>query len=126
LRRRAGPTITYTYDADGNRTSQTSGGVTTTSTINDMDEVTQAGATTYGYDPDGNLITATAGGSTTTFTYNDQSQLAGVSGPVRNVRVPVRLAWKPVGRDGEPSADVVPRRPDGLGERGGAVWAGRV
>ena len=76
-----GPTRTYTYDADGNRTSQTSGGVTTISTINNMDEVTQAGGTTYVYDADGNLVTATAGGSTTTYSYNDQSQLTGVSGP---------------------------------------------
>ena len=75
------PTITYTYDADGNRTSETDGGVTTISMINNMDEVTQAGATTYGYDADGNLVTATAGGSTTTYSYNDQSQLTGVSGP---------------------------------------------
>ncbi len=76
-----GPTITYSYDADGNRTSQTSGGVTTTSTINNMDEVTQTGATSYGYNADGDLITATAGGSTTTYSYNDQSELTGVSGP---------------------------------------------
>ncbi len=76
-----GPTITYSYDADGNRTSETVGGVTTAYTINDMDEVTQAGATTYGYDADGNLVSATAGGSTTTYAYNDQNQLTGVSGP---------------------------------------------
>ncbi len=76
-----GPTITYTYDADGNRTSETEGGVTTAYTINDMDEVTAAGATTYGYDPDGDLLSATDGGSTTTYSYNDESQLTGVSGP---------------------------------------------
>ncbi len=74
-----GQLIAYTYDANGNRTSETVDGVTTTSTFNNMNEVTQAGATAYAYNADGDRISSSTGGSTTTYTYNAQNQMTGDS-----------------------------------------------
>ncbi len=55
----------YTYDAAGNRTSETVPGllgtVTTTSTFNDADQLTARGNVTYSYDDNGNQTGSSAG-----------------------------------------------------------------
>jgi RHS repeat-associated protein len=77
--------LQYVYDAVGNRVSQTINGVTTTYSVNNVNEYTSsitAGiTTTYSYDADANLISQATGGDTTTYTFNDLSQLMAVSGP---------------------------------------------
>jgi RHS repeat-associated protein len=78
---RPGRTLAYTYDAAGNRTSVTDNGVTTTYTVNELNQVTAAGATTYTYDADGNRLTTTDASGTTTYTWNDLDQLTGASSP---------------------------------------------
>ena len=61
--------ITYTYDAEGNRTSVIDSAAGTESyATNDGDQYTTAGAETLTYDRDGRLITRTAGGVTTSYT----------------------------------------------------------
>ena len=49
-----GRTITYAYDADGNRTSVIDSGTTTDYVANDLDQYTSAGTTTFTYDANGN------------------------------------------------------------------------
>jgi RHS repeat-associated protein len=74
-----GRTITYQYDAAGNRVAVTDSGVTTDYTTNNMDQYTTVGNTSYKYDGAGNLISQTdTTGVGTTYGYNDQGQLASV------------------------------------------------
>ena len=63
----------YLYDADGNRTSQTINGATTTSTFNTADENTTTG---YTYDADGNL---TATPTLSTLAYNTFNQTTAIT-----------------------------------------------
>jgi RHS repeat-associated protein len=63
-------TTTYSYDADGRRTSSGS----TTETWNAANQLTGftngSGTTTYTYDGDGNRVSATSGSSVTGFSYD--------------------------------------------------------
>ncbi|GHJ47278.1 hypothetical protein Cs7R123_46200 [Catellatospora sp. TT07R-123] len=87
-------TRTITYDAAGNPVTQTlPGGITTTTTYDDMGQVTAqtgtgAEATTanrsYGYDLAGRLTTLSGPGGSNTLTYNDRGQLGSVTGPTGN------------------------------------------
>jgi RHS repeat-associated protein len=65
----------YSYDGNGNRTSQTINGSTTTLTFNNASEISGTG---YGYDANGNQ-TSRAGGMT--FTLNEKDQTASISPP---------------------------------------------
>jgi RHS repeat-associated protein len=76
-----GTTITYQYDAAGNRVAVTDNGVTTNYTTNNMNEYTKVGSTTYMYDKDGNLISSTDSSGTTTYTSNDVNELVSVVSP---------------------------------------------
>lgn len=73
------PATTYTYDAVGNRRTQTKAGVTTTYTYDDADELTAAtngdASRAYTYDADGNQ---TSNGSTT-FTHDAKNQLTSLT-----------------------------------------------
>ena len=80
----------YAYDAAGNRTQTIVNGVTTTYTVNDLNEYTQVGGTAYTYDEDGNLLTKTDGGVTTNYTFDDLNRLVGVDVAGRHVRLRVR------------------------------------
>jgi RHS repeat-associated protein len=82
----ASQNLQYAYDTVGNRTSQTINGVTTTYTVNSLNQyvssaTTGLGTTTYAYDADGNLITTTApGNAVTTYAYSELDDLTGVTG----------------------------------------------
>jgi YD repeat-containing protein len=76
-----GRTITYQYDAAGNRVAVTDSGMTTAYTTNDMNQYTAVGAATYQYDAAGNLITKTDSTGTTSYSYNDLGQLVSVHSP---------------------------------------------
>ncbi|HEY1683202.1 MAG TPA: RHS repeat-associated core domain-containing protein [Tepidisphaeraceae bacterium] len=77
-----GRTITYGYDAVGNRVEVSdSASSTVTYTTNGTDEYTTVGGTTYTYDNAGNLISSTTAGVTTSYTYNARGQLASITTP---------------------------------------------
>jgi RHS repeat-associated protein len=77
-----GRTITYAYDAEGNRTvTVDSVAATENYTTNLGDQYTQAGAATLTYDRAGRLIARTEGGVTTSYTYDAQGQLLTVASP---------------------------------------------
>jgi RHS repeat-associated protein len=61
----------YTYDADGNRLTATTNGVTTNATYNHADELTQSGSTSFTSDADGNLLNTS---SSLALTYNPKNQ----------------------------------------------------
>jgi RHS repeat-associated protein len=79
-----GGTITYTYDANGNRKSVVNSGTTTTYTVNNMNEYSAVGLTTYTYDLNGNMATMTDVSGVTTYTHNANDQLVSSSGPGGN------------------------------------------
>ena len=63
----------YTYDANGNQTGKTSGGVTTTYSYDALDRLTGiSGPVTasYSYNGDGLRVSKTVGGTTTTYTWD--------------------------------------------------------
>ncbi len=70
------PFIRWTYDAVGNRATETRPSGTTTYTYNAADELTFAGSTTYSYDQNGN---ETASGSQT-FSYDLANRLVSTTG----------------------------------------------
>ncbi|MBZ4417792.1 PA14 domain-containing protein [Myxococcus sp. RHSTA-1-4] len=71
----------YGYDANGNRTSQTEGGVTTTATHDDQDRLLTRGAASYTWGPRGDLQTKTVGTDVTQYTYDTTGNLTAVSLP---------------------------------------------
>ena len=81
--------LQYSYDANGNRLSETDNGVTTNYVVNDMNEYTSvtspSGTTNFTYDNNGNLISAAGPGGTTTYSYNELNQLIGVASPANTV-----------------------------------------
>ena len=77
--------VTYTYDADGNRTSMTDGTGTTHYTVNGFGELASdtngAGSTvSYGYNADGAVTSITyPNGKPVSYTYNDVGQMTSVT-----------------------------------------------
>ncbi|MCB8978742.1 MAG: hypothetical protein H6657_15085 [Ardenticatenaceae bacterium] len=83
-------TITYTYDAVGNRLSKNDSveGLTTYAyDANNrlLTENTPAGTITYGYDDNGNLISKNGPGVTMTYSYDAENRLIGVNNGVNTV-----------------------------------------
>ena len=76
-----GQTITYVYNAAGDRTEVINNGTPTSYTSNADNEITQVGSATYTYDANGNLHTVTDASGTTTYTYNDLNQLVSIAAP---------------------------------------------
>ncbi len=74
-------TITYIYDAAGNRVGVTDSAVTTNYTTNNLNQYTNVGNGVYTYDTDGNLISKTQGGQTSNYTYNAENRLVKVVTP---------------------------------------------
>ena len=72
-------TITYTYDAFGNRLTKTDASGTITCTYDDNDRlITEAGpgfTHTYAYDANGNTITKSDGTQTTNYDYDFENRL---------------------------------------------------
>lgn len=64
----------YAYDANGNRTSVTTNGVTTTATYDAADQLVSLGSATYSYDRTGNLLSD--GGLT--YAYDSTNRTAGI------------------------------------------------
>ena len=90
--------LQYVYDADGNRSSETVNGVTTTYTVNNLNQYTSSmtnGVTTsYQYDAGGNLVAQNSGSGTNyTYRYNELNQVTAMSGP----NLSVANAYDPFG-----------------------------
>jgi RHS repeat-associated protein/uncharacterized repeat protein (TIGR01451 family) len=82
-----GQTITYVYNAAGDRTEVINNGTPTNYASNADNEITQVGSAIYTYDANRNLHTVTDAGGTTTYTYNDLNQLVSITnsdGSVQN------------------------------------------
>lgn len=71
----------YTYDAVGNRLTQTTGTQATTYMYNVLDQLTSNGATNYQYDGRGNLIAEHYGMQTTTYQWDAADRLSSVMLP---------------------------------------------
>lgn len=65
----------YSYDPDGNRTSETVDGVTTNASYDNADELTQYGSTSFSSDANGDLLKTATG---LALTYNPKEQTATV------------------------------------------------
>jgi RHS repeat-associated protein len=76
--------IRYTYDAAGNRISESINGVTTDYTSNSLNQYISAGATTYAYDSDGGVVSATTTSGTIHYSYDQNGQLISEAGPHGN------------------------------------------
>ncbi len=76
-----GRTITYQYDAAGNRVSVTDNGATTSYATNSLNQYTAVSTTTFAYDADGNLISKTEAGGTTNYNYDSLGRLDSVISP---------------------------------------------
>lgn len=77
----SGRTISYAYDAAGNRRQVTDAGVSTGYVVNDVDQYRQGAGATFGYDADGNLTSRQDGSGTTTYQYDGLGRLVRVAGP---------------------------------------------
>ncbi len=77
-------TITYTYDAAGNRLTKTDNGQTTVYTYDANDRLLSAGATVFTYDANGNTLSQNDNGTVTTYSYNFRNQLIAVHTPTED------------------------------------------
>jgi RHS repeat-associated protein/uncharacterized repeat protein (TIGR01451 family) len=71
----------FTYDAAGNRLTQTVNGVTTSYTYNILDQLLTAGSVQYQYDLRGNLAQVMDGANITSYTYDAADRLSGATLP---------------------------------------------
>jgi RHS repeat-associated protein len=88
-----GESITYVYNAAGDRTEVIGGG-TTSYGSNADDQITQVGSAMYTYDANGNLHTVTDSPGTTTYTFNDLNQLVSIASPDGSTRA---FQYSPLG-----------------------------
>ena len=76
-----GSALTFTYDADGNRTSKTVNGVTTTYTYADgrvTHEINGTDTLHYRYDTNGTLLSMNLNGTEYYYLYNGQRDVIGL------------------------------------------------
>jgi len=73
--------LVWTYDAVGNRLSQTSNGSTWIYTYNNLDQMISGGFADYTYDGRGNLATITENSALTTYTWDARDRMTGASLP---------------------------------------------
>jgi RHS repeat-associated protein len=76
-----GHSVSYTYDAAGNRIRIVENGDTTAYTTNNMNQYTDVGGVSYTYDANGNLISKIEDGVTTTYEYDFENRLTRVTSP---------------------------------------------
>ena len=81
-----GRSVSYAYDALGNRMLVTDGGTNTIYTVNNLNQYTQVGSTILQYDADGNLTNIISGSSTTNFVWTADNML--------NQVVAAGLSWQ--------------------------------
>lgn len=74
-----GHNVEYQFDAAGNRTSVIDNGVTSSYTVNALDQYTQAGSETLDYDNGGNLVTRSEGTDVTSYGWDEESRLISVN-----------------------------------------------
>ena len=74
-----GQSITYVYNAAGDRTEVINNVTPTNYASNADNEITQVGQATYTYDANGNLATVTDASGTTTYNYNDLNELVSIT-----------------------------------------------
>lgn len=75
------PLAAHTYDANGNRTSITTGAGTIAATYDDQDRILTFGARNYTHTPHGEVRSWTDSVGTTTLTYDVQGNLVSVNLP---------------------------------------------
>jgi RHS repeat-associated protein len=103
-------TLTYQYDASGNRIG-TGGswartglpGAVSTTSYDGANQQTSFGATTQTYDANGNLLSQTDGAGTTTYTWDGRNRLVAIAGPT----VTASFAYDSIGRRIEKAIDGV-------------------
>jgi RHS repeat-associated protein len=89
----------YGYDANGNRTSQTEGGVVTSATHDAQDRLLTHGTASYTWGPRGDLQTKTVGTDVTGYTYDTAGNLTAVSLPNgTQVAYVIDAAYRRVGK----------------------------
>jgi len=76
-----GQTISYQYDADGNRISETDASGTTTYQSNVLDQYLTAGSLRFSYDANGNMIRQSGPGGDTAYSYDLLGNLVGITTP---------------------------------------------
>ena len=84
------PSLGFTYDHNGNRLTQTSGGAQVQSFVYNAHDVLTSGTAgneTDGYDLNGNEISVTIGGGTWRDTYDDEDRLTSVTPPGRAANI---------------------------------------
>ncbi len=81
----SGRSVTYRYDAAGNRTEVFDGGATTSYSTNALNQATSAGGATFSYDADGNLVTRADATGTTTYEWDAEGHLVRVVHPTAGV-----------------------------------------
>ena len=111
-----GSTLTFTYDADGNRTSKTVNGVTTTYTYVDGRVTHEANGTDtihYRYDTNGTLLSMNLNGTEYYYLYNGQRDVIGLYDANGNVVVEYTYdAWgKPLTTTGSLASTVGAKNP---------------
>jgi RHS repeat-associated protein len=70
----------YSYDAVGNRLSETVNGVTTDYTYDELDQLLSRGSVQYSYDGRGNLVQVADGVDVTAYTWDALDRLSTISG----------------------------------------------
>lgn len=111
-----GSTLTFTYDADGNRTSKTVNGVTTTYTYADGRVTHETNGTDtlhYRYDTNGTLLSMNLNGTEYYYLYNGQRDVIGLYDANGNVVVEYTYdAWgKPLTTTGSLASTVGEKNP---------------
>ena len=71
--------LAHAYDAAGNRTAFTEGGITKTFAYNANDQLVSDGAATYTYDANGNLASRTVGAVTTQYAWDTEHRLVSIT-----------------------------------------------
>jgi RHS repeat-associated protein len=75
--------LSYDYDAEGNRISMTLDGVTTLYSVNALNQYSSVGGQAYSYDADGNLLSD----GVTTYTYDSLGQLISANDGVDSLQL---------------------------------------